>query len=548
MRRLLFASVTCLVTSLAVASAQAATATPRVLGGAATSIQAAPWQVGIFASITANAGQDKSHANEPPDSPPFSFECGGVILDATHVLTAAHCVHVYTDDFASPFDGQLSRDGESYTYKVISGTSFRSAGDAHFAKSDVTSIARDPMYDGINYDVAIMTVSPALDLDGVNRAAIALAPGIPAAGTALSVTGWGLNAATAPALMDALQTATVNVTDFSQCQLGYRSAKLALTDGASLCAVGAGPVRDTCTGDDGGPLVANSGTPQLVGVIASGVGCAQAQLPGVYTSVANPFVRDFITAYTTGPIPDLLVPQFGAVTPWLSGVLKEGQTLTCAPGDWFNNPVYEFTFIDPNSGGVTLQTATGPTAQYIVQASDVGHDIVCRARAANIQGSLNIKSNPVGPASAITTSPTQTQTPTTTQTTTTKTTTTTTKGTTGVDKTKPRAVVTATKCTAKRCVLHVAAADSGFSAGIKSLSGTVRTTVTKRCGSRTCSHTVTSKLKITTLKTNGYFLVTASNLPRGKHRFSFTAVDRAGNKQTKATVKTVSTPTARSTK
>jgi len=34
-------------------------------------------------------------------------------------------------------------------------------------------------------------------------------------------------------------------------------------------------------------------------------------------------------------------------------------------------------------------------------------------------------------------------------------------------------VVTATNCTAKRCVLHVAAADSGFSAGIKSLSGTV---------------------------------------------------------------------------
>jgi len=35
---------------------------------------------------------------------------------------------------------------------------------------DVTSIARDPMYDGINYDIAIMTVSPALNLDGVNRA------------------------------------------------------------------------------------------------------------------------------------------------------------------------------------------------------------------------------------------------------------------------------------------------------------------------------------------------------------------------------------------
>jgi len=160
--------------------------------------------------------------------------------------------------------------------------------------------------------------------------------------------------------------------------------------------VGADPVRDTCTGDDGGPLVDKSGTPQLVGVVASGVGCAQAQLPA---STPRSRTRSCMTSSrltTTGPVPALLVPQFGAITPWLSGVLKEGQTLTCSPGDWFNNPTYEFTFIDPNSGRRELQTATGPSAQYIVQASDVGHDIVCRARAANVQGSLNVKSTPSG--------------------------------------------------------------------------------------------------------------------------------------------------------
>jgi len=52
-------------------------------------------------------------------------------------------------------------------------------------------------------------------------------------------------------------------------------------------------------------------------------GCAQAQLPGVYTSVANPLVHDFHHGLHDRPVPALLGPAVGAITPWLSGVLKE---------------------------------------------------------------------------------------------------------------------------------------------------------------------------------------------------------------------------------
>jgi len=57
------------------------------------------------------------------------------------------------------------------------------------------------MYDGINYDIAIMTVSPALNLDGVNRAAIALAPASRRRHGRFRSPDGGLNAATAPSLM-----------------------------------------------------------------------------------------------------------------------------------------------------------------------------------------------------------------------------------------------------------------------------------------------------------------------------------------------------------
>ena len=58
--------------ALAAAAAGAQTARPRIIGGSDVPISKFPFQVAVFGTA--------------------AYICGGSIRDATHVITAAHCV------------------------------------------------------------------------------------------------------------------------------------------------------------------------------------------------------------------------------------------------------------------------------------------------------------------------------------------------------------------------------------------------------------------------------------------------------------------------
>ena len=71
-----------------------ANATPRIVGGAKTSISQHPFQVALLSTDTSAAPASNEYQHQ---------FCGGSILDATHVVTAAHCV------FDSLVAGQAAR-------------------------------------------------------------------------------------------------------------------------------------------------------------------------------------------------------------------------------------------------------------------------------------------------------------------------------------------------------------------------------------------------------------------------------------------------------
>ena len=216
--------------------------------------------------------------------------CAGSLLDARHVLTAAHCI-----------SGRESM--KPLNLRVAVGLTALNHDSAQ--ARDVESIAIHPEYDArrFEYDAALLRLAEPVDL----TTAMPIRPAGPAdaaletPGTALTITGWGSTRPHLPShkaknkppkYAHSLRQTTVTVVDNEQCVQAYRGKHVTPVDPAMMiCA--AQPGRDSCTGDSGGPLFA--ATPDgfvLVGIISWGVGCAVPDNPGVYTRISA--LADFL--------------------------------------------------------------------------------------------------------------------------------------------------------------------------------------------------------------------------------------------------------------
>lgn len=92
----------------------------------------------------------------------------------------------------------------------------------------------------------------------------------------------GLGATGYSAFSTDLQEVTLDTIGPLDCSERYREV-LNVNKDLMLCTARAG--KDACFGDSGGPLVQKS-TGLLCGIVSWGVGCAQADYPGVYTRVS----------------------------------------------------------------------------------------------------------------------------------------------------------------------------------------------------------------------------------------------------------------------
>ncbi|MFN3218164.1 MAG: trypsin-like serine protease [Acidimicrobiales bacterium] len=225
---------------------------PRIVGGSPVDITQYPWQVAL---------EDRN-----------GQFCGGAIIGARAVVTAAHC-----------------------TEGLRAGAVTVRAGSARVHQGGqtrrVARIAVHPDWGprSNRNDIAVLI----LDRD------LTMGPGVAAIGfqgdtiarlstnrTTAWVSGWGATGET-EAGSNRLLAVSVPVVGDARCQqlLGAQGSSI---HGPSMLCAGGG-VADSCYGDSGGPLVARdgNGTPHLIGVVSWGLVCGEPGVPGVYADVAT---------------------------------------------------------------------------------------------------------------------------------------------------------------------------------------------------------------------------------------------------------------------
>jgi hypothetical protein len=199
------------------------------------------------------------------------LRCGGSLLSTTLVLTAAHCVAG-----ARPADFQA----------VIGGSPLTGSG-VHRA---IAAITVDPTFNPttLRTDVAILSLTSPITRADRGAQWLRLAQGnelgLVDPGDIATVIGHGSAVQGGPNSPD-LRKAVVPIQP--DATMADPSRYGTAFDPATM--VGAGPLtggQGFCQGDDGGPLVITA-TPQdiQIGAVSFGSGCAQPDLPGVYSEL-----------------------------------------------------------------------------------------------------------------------------------------------------------------------------------------------------------------------------------------------------------------------
>jgi secreted trypsin-like serine protease len=488
--------------------------------------------------------------------------CGGVIFDATHVITAAHCL----------VDGSGLRSPNGY--QVLAGTNDITDPNATVVGARTLSIDDLFSFETLDHDVGVIELSSPLwtgaipTIDGTNR--IAPVPLVDdtmfqgwldnAGSTTVTATvsGWGWDQAVTcypsppppddpfcdspsgtAGLPSILQSVDMPLIPPGTCSDAFASDKpfhLAITSTMFCAGVddadpSANPTHnhDSCNGDSGGPLVIDSDQTSpnppddfvLAGLVDSGFGCAQQNLPGIYTRVSEPTVAAFINS--TDP----------AVTdaPTISGGSQVGQTVTCSPGTWTGNPAFMYRLYRESSSAPLAITSLSANPTITLPPAAGNHNVFCGVQAAEAStntvrsadsADIAVSPAPAPPAPPVTPPPPP------------------------KDTTRPKLRVTYKSCTRTSCTLKVTATDPGSpSSGIARVKATLSYTKKVSCrkhGRRTtCRKHIRRSLKAI-LGSDGRFTIVAKHLSPGKgYTVSLLPFDRAGNRPQFSTITNVRT-------
>ncbi|TLS42624.1 serine protease [Streptomyces montanus] len=243
--------------ALVVTAAVAAATTTGLLG--ATTANAAPQPIVGGSTTTASA---YPYVMQITDSSQNQF-CGGTLVSATKVVTAAHCM---VDETTS-------------SVRVVGGRTYRNGTNGTVAR--VSKIWIHPDYTDATEgdDVAVLTLSTSMPYTPIGYVSSS-DTGVYAAGTTARILGWGTTSSNGSS-SNQLRTATVPTVSNSSCSSSYGSRFVASD---MVCAGYTQGGTDTCQGDSGGPFVIGG---RLAGITSWGDGCAAAGSPGVYTRLTT---------------------------------------------------------------------------------------------------------------------------------------------------------------------------------------------------------------------------------------------------------------------
>ncbi|CAN8176104.1 unnamed protein product [Coccothraustes coccothraustes] len=232
----------------------------RVVGGKSAEAGAWPWLVSI---------QDPSVSGT-------GHLCGGSLISAKWVLTAAHCFAESRNISAMRLligATQLTEPGPGAQVRLIE----RLLVHKEYSPANQSN------------DIALLELNEPVQCSSyIQLACVPNATVNVAQLESCYVAGWGATSARSQKSSDVLQEAKVHLIDVQVCNSSewYQGD----VHSHNLCAGYPEGGIDTCQGDSGGPLMCKDNNADffwVVGVTSWGRGCARAKRPGIYTSVQH---------------------------------------------------------------------------------------------------------------------------------------------------------------------------------------------------------------------------------------------------------------------